>query len=94
MAPWVAAATILARSATGTPMAARRAGSTAVSRPVTMAPSSAIPNTPPISRLVLVVADAIPARAAGTELMTAAVIGVIVSPMPTPMTVKIHHSWE
>ena len=60
---------------------------------VTMAPSRAMPNTPPTSRLALDVAEAIPARARGTAPITAAVIGVITNPMPTPSSVRFHHSW-
>src|SRR5438093_3926381 len=53
---------------------------------VTMAPSSAIPNTPPISRLVFVAAEATPAFRTGTEPMTAAVIGVMVLAIPAAST--------
>src|SRR5436190_23332115 len=53
---------------------------------VTTAPSSAIPNTPPISRLVLVAAEATPAFLNGTEAMTAAVIGVMVLAIPVART--------
>src|SRR5438874_5159141 len=53
---------------------------------VTMAPSRAIPNTPPISRLVFVAAEATPAFRTGTDPMTAAVIGVIVLAMPAART--------
>src|SRR5437763_14495401 len=49
---------------------------------VTMAPSNAMPNTPPISRLVFVAAEATPAFQTGTEPMTAAVMGVIVLAIP------------
>src|SRR5439155_20396297 len=54
-------------------------------RAVRMAPRSAIPNTPPTSRDVFVVALALPDRWGGTDDITAAVIGVMVRPMPTPM---------
>src|SRR5438876_467800 len=53
---------------------------------VTMAPSSAIPNTPPISRLVLVAADATPACRVSTDPITAAVIGVMVDAIPPAST--------
>ena len=51
---------------------------------VTIAPRSAMPNTPPISRLALVVAEAMPALCGGTVLMTAAVIGLMTMAMPKP----------
>ena len=55
---------------------------------VTMAPSRAMPNTPPISRLALLVAAAMPARSRGTADMTAAVMGVITRPMPMPASIS------
>ena len=55
---------------------------------VSNVPSTAIPSVPPTSREVLVVADPSPARAGPTALITAAVIGVIVDAMPTPMIVS------
>ncbi len=53
---------------------------------VTTAPSRAIPNTPPSSRLVFVAAEATPARWTGTLAITAAVIGAMVEAIPAPMT--------
>src|SRR5207247_330158 len=53
---------------------------------VTMAPSRAIPKTPPSSRLVLVAADATPARWTGTDPITALVMGAMVRAMPLPIT--------
>ena len=52
---------------------------------VKMAPRSAMPSTPPTSRLVLVIADPSPARCGPTEFMTAAVIGAMVAPIPWPI---------
>ena len=49
-----------------------------------------MPKTPPTCRVVFRVADAMPALAGGTELMTAVVMGLITKPVPTPMTVSIH----
>ena len=43
-----------------------------------------MPNTPPTSRVALVVPDAMPARARGTVEVTAAVMGAMTMPMPTP----------
>src|SRR5438105_2005586 len=53
---------------------------------VTIAPSRAIPNTPPISRLVFVAADATPAWRVATDPITAAVMGVIVEAIPPAST--------
>src|SRR5438128_10313987 len=44
---------------------------------VTIAPRRAIPNTPPISRLVFVAADATPAWRVPTDPITAAAIAVL-----------------
>jgi hypothetical protein len=55
---------------------------------VTRAPRTAIPRTPPSSRVVLVAADATPACRGSTEPMTAAVIGAIVMAIPAPQTMK------
>ena len=44
-----------------------------------------MPNTPPTSRLVFVIAEPSPARWGPTEFITAAVIGAMVAPMPWPM---------
>ena len=54
-------------------------------RVVRIVPSSAIPNSPPTSRDVFVVAEPRPARWGSTAFMTAAVIGAIVEPIPWPM---------
>ena len=59
---------------------------------VTIAPSSAMPKTPPTSRLAFDVAEAMPARRRGTAFITAAVIGAIVRPMPMPIMSRFHHS--
>lgn len=59
---------------------------------VSTAPSSAMPSTPPTSRLVFVTADPSPARCGPTAFMTAAVIGAIVDPMPWPIITKIGNS--
>ena len=45
-----------------------------------------MPNTPPISRLVFVAAEATPACWGGPSAMTAAVIGVIVMAIPAAST--------
>ena len=58
---------------------------------MTIAPSRAMPNTPPTSRVALVVPDAMPARARGTVEVTAAVMGAITMPMPTPSISMFHH---
>src|SRR5205823_15081874 len=65
-----------------TPWDMREGSQARLNELVTMAPSSAIPNTPPISRLVLVAAEATPAFLNGTDAMTAAVIGVMVLAIP------------
>ena len=59
--------------------------SDALSLVVSTVPSSAIPNTPPTSRLVFVMAEPRPARCGPTEFITAAVIGAITAAMPCPM---------
>ena len=59
--------------------------STASSRVNRIVPSSAMPKTPPTSRLVFVIAEPSPARWGPTAFITAAVIGAIVEPMPWPM---------
>ena len=51
-----------------------------------------MPNTPPISRLVLVAADATPACRVSTEPITAAVIGVMVMAIPAASTMKAGRS--
>ena len=56
---------------------------------VRIVPRSAIPSTPPTSRLVFVIADPSPARCGPTAFITAAVIGAIVAPIPWPITRKI-----
>ena len=48
-----------------------------------------MPNTPPSSREVFVVAEPRPARSGPTAFITAAVIGVIVEPIPNPISMKI-----
>jgi len=45
-----------------------------------------MPNTLPTWRMVFEVADAIPTRAGGTVPMIAVLIGLMVRPLPTPMT--------
>ena len=45
-------------------------------------PSRAIPNSPPTSRDVFVIAEPRPARWGPTAFITAAVIGAIVEPIP------------
>ena len=53
---------------------------------LTSAPSTATPVTAPISRLVLLVADAaMPERSGGTAVRTEEVIGTTVIPMPRPV---------
>ena len=52
---------------------------------VRIVPSSAMPNTPPTSRLVFVMAEPSPARCGPTAFITAAVIGAITDAMPWPM---------
>src|SRR5438105_1561961 len=89
-APWVAPAIRRWLAAAGTWRPARAVPRAALKRPVTMAPRRAMPNTPPTSRLVLVMAAAMPARAAGTLDITAAVIGVMTRPTPTPIMVRFH----
>jgi hypothetical protein len=54
---------------------------------VTIAPRSATPKTPPSSRLVFVAAEATPAWRVGTDAITAAVMGAIVSAIPDPHTI-------
>ena len=54
---------------------------------VTMLPSTAMPNTLPTWRIVFEVAEAIPARAGGTVPMMADVIGLMIRPMPRPMSI-------
>src|SRR3954453_7019016 len=49
---------------------------------VRIAPSTAMPSTPPTSRLVLVIAEPRPARSRPTLFITAAVIGAMVAPIP------------
>ena len=49
---------------------------------VRIVPSSAMPNTPPISRLVFVMAEPSPARCGPTAFITAAVIGAMTEAMP------------
>ncbi len=48
-------------------------------------PSSAMPKTPPTSRLVFVIAEPSPARCGPTAFITAAVIGAMTEAMPWPM---------
>ena len=45
-----------------------------------------MPNTLPTWRMVFEVAEAMPARAAGTVPMIAVVMGLMIRPLPTPMT--------
>ena len=51
-----------------------------------------MPNTPPISRLVFVAADATPACRVSTEPITAAVMGVMVEAIPPARTRKAGNS--
>jgi hypothetical protein len=67
------------------PSSASFGTSTAPSRSNSTVPRSAIPSTPPTSRLVLVIAEPRPARCGPTEPITAAVIGAIVEPIPFPI---------
>ena len=52
---------------------------------VRMVPRSAIPKTPPTSRLVFDMAEPRPARWGPTEFITAAVIGAMTDAIPWPM---------
>src|SRR6266496_3591214 len=70
----------------GTPDEINREVNPLLKADVTMAPSRAIPNTPPISRLVLVAAEATPAFAVGTDPITAAVMGDMVMAIPVART--------
>ena len=67
------------------PRPARLGARTLSSRVNRIVPSSAMPNTPPTSRLVFVIAEPSPARCGPTEFITAAVMGAIVDAMPWPM---------
>ncbi len=49
-----------------------------------------MPSTPPSSRSVLTVAEAIPVRAGATRCSTAIDTGVKVRPMPKPSTTSVH----
>ena len=71
------------------PRPARLGTRTLLSRVNRIVPSSAMPKTPPTSRLVLVIADPRPARSWPTAFITAAVMGAMVAPMPWPMIAKI-----
>ncbi len=52
---------------------------------VRIVPRSAMPKTPPTSRLVFVMAEPKPARCGPTEFITAAVIGAMTAAIPWPM---------
>ena len=45
-----------------------------------------MPNTLPTCRMVFEVAEAMPARAAGTVPMMAVVMGLMIRPLPMPMS--------
>ena len=66
-------------------MSARSGAIVAESFENRIVPSSAMPSTPPTSRLVFVIAEPRPARCGPTAPITAAVIGAMVDPMPWPM---------
>ncbi len=57
---------------------------------MTSEPITAIPATPPSSRVALVVADAMPILSAGTRSRTAMVIGLKDRPMPVPIRGRVH----
>ena len=86
--PWRATSTILSTISGLSFRAAREARRSAMKRPVTIEPMTAMPNTPPTWRVVFTVADAMPARVAGTLLMAAVVMGLMTSPKPMPMIVR------
>jgi hypothetical protein len=54
----------------------------------TIAPVIAIPSEPPTWRMLFSTAEPTPAWSRGTELIAAAVVGVIVNAMPTPITTR------
>ena len=83
--PWPAETAMAACCVAGKPSVARAGANVLLSFVVRIVPSSAIPNTPPTSREVLVIADPSPARCGPTEFITAAVIGAMVAPIPWPM---------
>ena len=88
MRPCPAASPMAAACSGGSPRAAIAGTKAAFSVVVRTVPRTAIPSTPPTSRLVFVIADPRPARCGPTAFMTAAVIGAITAPIPCPITVN------